>query len=45
MSTMQLPREGAVYLLTLTNGELANTLTADVLGSYRSFGIKIHNRI
>jgi Delta3-Delta2-enoyl-CoA isomerase len=36
MSTMQLTREGAVYLLTLTNGELANTLTADVLGEYEA---------
>jgi len=33
---MQLTREGAVYLLTLTNGELANTLTADVLGEYEA---------
>lgn len=33
---MQLTREGAVYLLTLTNGELANTLTANVLGEYEA---------
>lgn len=34
MSTMQLTREGAVYLLALTNGERANTFTADVLAEY-----------
>lgn len=36
MSTMQLTREGAVYLLTLTNGQLANTFTADVLDEYEA---------
>ena len=36
MSTMQLTREGAVYLLTLTNGEFENTLTTDVLGEYEA---------
>ena len=30
MSTMQLTREEAVYLLTLTNGDLANTVPVRV---------------
>jgi Delta3-Delta2-enoyl-CoA isomerase len=32
MPTMELTKEGAVYILTLTNG--ANTLTEDVVGEY-----------
>jgi enoyl-CoA hydratase/carnithine racemase len=36
MSTMKLTREGTVRLLTLTNGERANTFTADVLAEYEA---------
>ena len=34
MPTMELTKEGAVYVLTLTNGANANTLTEDVVGEY-----------
>jgi enoyl-CoA hydratase/carnithine racemase len=34
MPTMELTKEGAVYVLTLTNGADANTLTEDVVGEY-----------
>jgi len=34
MPTMELTKEGAVYVLTLTNGAGANTLTEDVVGEY-----------
>ena len=34
MPTMELTKEGAVYVLTLTNGANANTLSEDVVGEY-----------
>jgi len=34
MPTMELTKEGAVYVLTLTNGTNANTLTEEVVGEY-----------
>ena len=34
MPTMELTKEGAVYVLTLTNGANANTLTEDAVGEY-----------
>ena len=34
MSTMELTKEGAVYVLTLANGADANTLTEDVVNEY-----------
>ncbi|HYA15701.1 MAG TPA: enoyl-CoA hydratase/isomerase family protein [Syntrophales bacterium] len=34
MSTMELTKEGAVYILTLMNGTDANTITEDVIGEY-----------
>jgi enoyl-CoA hydratase/carnithine racemase len=34
MTTMELTKEGAVYVLTLTNGAGANTLTEDVVNEY-----------
>ena len=34
MTTMELTKEGAVYVLTLTNGANANTLSEDVVGEY-----------
>lgn len=36
MSTMKLTRDGVVHILTLTNGENANTLSADVLDEYHA---------
>jgi enoyl-CoA hydratase/carnithine racemase len=36
MSTMELKKEGAVYILSLTNGAKANTITDDVIGEYNS---------
>jgi Delta3-Delta2-enoyl-CoA isomerase len=36
MSTMELKKEGAVYILGLTNGAKANTFTEDVIGEYNS---------
>jgi Delta3-Delta2-enoyl-CoA isomerase len=34
MPTMELTKQGTVYVLTLTNGANANTLTEDVVGEY-----------
>lgn len=34
MSTMELSKEGPVYILTLTNGAQANTLTEEVINEY-----------
>lgn len=34
MSTMELKKEGAVFILTLTNGANANTISADVVNEY-----------
>ena len=34
MPTMELTKEGAVYVLTLTNGANANTITEDAVGEY-----------
>lgn len=34
MSTMELSQDGSLYILTLTNGKNANTLTADVVAEY-----------
>ena len=34
MSTMELTKEGSVYVLTLTNGANANTITEDVISEY-----------
>ncbi|MDI6726247.1 MAG: enoyl-CoA hydratase/isomerase family protein [Smithellaceae bacterium] len=36
MSNMELTRDGAVHILTLTNGGNANTLTAEVLDEYHA---------
>jgi len=36
MSTMELKQEGPVYVLTLTNGVNANTISADVVGEYHN---------
>ena len=36
MPTMELKKEGAVYILSLTNGAKANTITDDVIGEYNS---------
>jgi Delta3-Delta2-enoyl-CoA isomerase len=36
MPTMELKKEGAVYILSLTNGAKANTFTADVIDEYSS---------
>jgi Delta3-Delta2-enoyl-CoA isomerase len=36
MSTMELKKEGNVYILSLTNGEKANTFTEDVIGEYNA---------
>ncbi|MGC9976401.1 MAG: hypothetical protein ABSC57_06765 [Syntrophales bacterium] len=34
MPTMELTKQGTVYVLTLTNGANANTLTEDVVAEY-----------
>ena len=36
MPTMELKKEGSVYILSLTNGEKANTFTEDVIGEYNA---------
>lgn len=36
MSTMELKKEGTVYILSLTNGAKANTFTEDVIDEYNS---------
>ncbi len=36
MSTMELKKEGTVYVLSLTNGAKANTFTEDVINEYNS---------
>ncbi|PKN70030.1 MAG: enoyl-CoA hydratase/isomerase family protein [Deltaproteobacteria bacterium HGW-Deltaproteobacteria-12] len=36
MSTMELKKEGAVYILSLTNGAKANTFTEDIINEYNS---------
>jgi Delta3-Delta2-enoyl-CoA isomerase len=36
MPTMELKKEGAVYILSLTNGAKANTFTEDVIDEYNS---------
>lgn len=36
MSTMELEKKGDVYVLSLTNGEKANTFTEDVINEYNS---------
>ena len=36
MATMKLKRAGSVFILTLTNGELANTITTDVADEYNA---------
>lgn len=36
MATMELTRDDALYILTLTNGQNANTLTADVVAEYNA---------
>lgn len=41
MSTMELQQDGAVYVLSLTNGTKANTITEDVIGEYNSILDKV----
>lgn len=43
MSTMQLTKDGALYILTLTNGKNANTLTADVVAEYNAVLDELEN--